>query len=267
MRDQRIASTVVGVSAPERVDELIVNECAEIPAELWEQVSELLDLDTRHLSVAGDAPRRPTNDPASGRRAGPVCDDRQRLQVRVLPPVVAGPSRIASEPRASTRRRIEGSRWRSDSTLPLSARSRRRWQGDAEFAIVAVPWSVAPEITVELAELGVPVLVETPPAPDVDGMRALWSQVGHLDRVHVADQSMYMPTHQSRLAMIRAGLIGEPTSVQVSSNHLYHAVSIMRGLLGAGKGVTRSVPTTSARRCSSPSRGTGSPMNRFLRSE
>jgi D-threo-aldose 1-dehydrogenase len=54
VRDQRIASTVVGVSTPERVDELIVNESAEIPAELWVQVSELLDLDTSRLSVAGD---------------------------------------------------------------------------------------------------------------------------------------------------------------------------------------------------------------------
>ena len=112
-------------------------------------------------------------------------------------------------------------------------------RGDAEFAIVAVPWHAAPVITIKLVELGVPVLVETPPAPDVEGMRALWSRIGHLDRVHVADQSMYMPTHQSRLAMIREGLIGEPTSVQVSSNHLYHAVSIIRGLLGAGKGATQ----------------------------
>ena len=29
-------------------------------------------------------------------------------------------------------------------------------------------------------------------------------------------------------------MIGEPTSVQVSSTHLYHAVSMIRGLLGAG---------------------------------
>ena len=48
-RDQRISSTVVGVSTPERVDELVANESIDIPAELWEQVGELLGVDTRHL--------------------------------------------------------------------------------------------------------------------------------------------------------------------------------------------------------------------------
>jgi hypothetical protein len=33
---------------------------------------------------------------------------------------------------------------------------------------------------------------------------------------------------------VREGVIGEPTSVQVSSTHLYHAVSMIRGLLGVG---------------------------------
>ncbi|WP_170222835.1 hypothetical protein [Nonomuraea turkmeniaca] len=40
--------------------------------------------------------------------------------------------------------------------------------------------------------------------------------------------------HAARLTLVREGLIGEPTSVQVSSTHLYHAVSLIRGLLGIG---------------------------------
>jgi D-threo-aldose 1-dehydrogenase len=51
-RDQRIASTVVGVSTPERVDELVANERADISPELWEQAGELLGIDLRHLSTA-----------------------------------------------------------------------------------------------------------------------------------------------------------------------------------------------------------------------
>jgi predicted dehydrogenase len=43
-----------------------------------------------------------------------------------------------------------------------------------------------------------------------------------------------MPAHAARLAAVRDGAIGEPTSVQVSSTHLYHAVSMIRGLLGVG---------------------------------
>lgn len=110
--------------------------------------------------------------------------------------------------------------------------------GSPDFVIVAVPWPAAPGITQQIVELGVAVLEETPPAPDLPAMRDLWSWVGTRDLVQIAEQCMYMPAHRARLRMIREGLIGEPTSVQVSSNHLYHAVSIMRGLLGVGRGPT-----------------------------
>ncbi|MFD3308620.1 aldo/keto reductase [Streptomyces sp. NPDC058656] len=37
-RDRRITSTVVGVSTPERVDELVENEQATIPSEIWAEI-------------------------------------------------------------------------------------------------------------------------------------------------------------------------------------------------------------------------------------
>ena len=42
-RDPRVSSTVVGVSSPDRVDELIANAQVEIPAELWDELAELPD--------------------------------------------------------------------------------------------------------------------------------------------------------------------------------------------------------------------------------
>ena len=103
-----------------------------------------------------------------------------------------------------------------------------------DYVVVAVPWPVTPVATRELVALGVPVLAETPPAPDLDGLRALWAEVGGSGLVQVAEQYLLMPGHAARLAVVHSGLIGEPTSVQVSSTHLYHAVSMMRGLLGVG---------------------------------
>jgi predicted dehydrogenase len=103
-----------------------------------------------------------------------------------------------------------------------------------DYVIVAVPWPVTPVATRELVALGVPVLAETPPAPDLDGLRALWAEVGASGLVQVAEQYLMMPGHAARLATVHSGLIGEPTSVQISSTHLYHAVSMMRGLLGVG---------------------------------
>ncbi|MEK8108136.1 hypothetical protein NKG94_30425 [Micromonospora sp. M12] len=52
--------------------------------------------------------------------------------------------------------------------------------------------------------------------------------------MQVAEQYLLMPGHAARLSLVRAGVLGEPTSVQISSTHLYHAVSLIRGLLGVG---------------------------------
>ena len=123
-------------------------------------------------------------------------------------------------------------------TLAVGSVEEAAKQGEPDFVIVAVPWPAAPEITQQIVELGVAVLEETPPAPDLPMMRALWSRVGARDLVQVAEHDMFMPAHRARLRMVKEGLVGEPTSVQVTSNHLYHAVSIMRGLLDVGRGPT-----------------------------
>ncbi len=103
-----------------------------------------------------------------------------------------------------------------------------------DFVIVSTTWPATPVVTRDLVARGVRVLAETPPAPDLDGLRALWSDVGSSGLVQVAEQYLLMPAHAARQAVLRAGTIGEVTSVQVSSTHLYHAVSLCRGLLGVG---------------------------------
>jgi D-threo-aldose 1-dehydrogenase len=48
-RDPRITSTVVGVSAPQRVDELVENAGIDVPAALWHEVGDIIGADTSHL--------------------------------------------------------------------------------------------------------------------------------------------------------------------------------------------------------------------------
>jgi len=105
-----------------------------------------------------------------------------------------------------------------------------------DFVIVSVPREQAPQVLIELVEAGIPSLVETPPANQMDDLRALWDAVGHTDLVHVAEQYPRYPGHLARKAVIDRGLIGTPTSVQLSSTHEYHAIAVMRRLLGAGRG-------------------------------
>ncbi|HEY3605953.1 MAG TPA: Gfo/Idh/MocA family oxidoreductase [Pseudonocardiaceae bacterium] len=115
-----------------------------------------------------------------------------------------------------------------------------------DFVVTAVPWGVTPSLVVELVRRGVPVLAETPPAPDVDGLRELWRQVGDSRLVQIAEQYSRMPAHAARIALVRSGVIGNPTRVDVSSTHQYHAVSLIRTLLGVGRGPAqvRAVRTT-----------------------
>ncbi|MFC6093197.1 Gfo/Idh/MocA family protein [Saccharothrix lopnurensis] len=108
-----------------------------------------------------------------------------------------------------------------------------------DFVVTAVPWSVTPGLVVELVDRGVPVLAETPPAPDLDGLRALWARVGGSGLVQVAEQYTRMPAHAARIALVRSGVLGDPTRADVSSTHQYHAVSLIRTLLGAGRGPVR----------------------------
>ncbi|WP_426566707.1 Gfo/Idh/MocA family protein [Angustibacter sp. McL0619] len=104
-----------------------------------------------------------------------------------------------------------------------------------DFVVTAVPWPVTPEVVRAAVEAGLPVLAETPPAPDLDGLHALWQDVGASGLVQVAEQYLLLPSHAARLALVRSGAIGTPTQVQVSSTHQYHALSLIRGYLGVGR--------------------------------
>ncbi|MEV6635805.1 gfo/Idh/MocA family oxidoreductase [Actinoplanes sp. NPDC051470] len=105
-----------------------------------------------------------------------------------------------------------------------------------DFVVTAVPWDVNPSVVRAAVERGLPVLAETPPAPDADGLRSLWADVGASGLVQVAEQYLMVPAHAARLAAVRAGVIGTPTQVQVSSTHMYHAISMMRGFMAIGYG-------------------------------
>lgn len=103
-----------------------------------------------------------------------------------------------------------------------------------DFVVAAVPWAASPRITAEAVALELPVLCETPPAPDVPAMRELWSQVGPSGLVQVAEQYPLYPGHAARLRLIEKGVLGTVSNVQVSSTHQYHALALIRAMLGVG---------------------------------
>jgi predicted dehydrogenase len=104
-----------------------------------------------------------------------------------------------------------------------------------DFVLTATPRPATPLVITDAVNRGLPVVAETPPAPDLDGLRALWSTVGDSGVAQVAEQYPMMPSHAARAALVATGVIGTPTQVQVSSTQRYHAVALIRGLLAAGR--------------------------------
>jgi predicted dehydrogenase len=101
-----------------------------------------------------------------------------------------------------------------------------------DFVITSVSWAANPEIITDLVRAGAKVLSETPPASDRVRLRALWSEVGAAGAVQVAEQYPLMPGYAARAELVRRGIVGQATNAQISSTQTYHAIALIRSLLG-----------------------------------
>ena len=104
------------------------------------------------------------------------------------------------------------------------------------FVVVSVPWAVTPTLLHELAGRGVPALTETPPAPDIDGLRALRPLADAGARIQVAEQYQFQPFLAARLAIAASGRLGAINQAQMSVAHGYHGIDLMRRFLDLDDG-------------------------------
>jgi hypothetical protein len=104
-----------------------------------------------------------------------------------------------------------------------------------DFVVVSVNKDAGPAYLLELAERGIPVLTETPPAASLTGLWDLHEKLTRKGaRIQVAEQYQYQPMHAARLSIIEAGRLGRITEATVSISQLYHGVSLIRKMLGVG---------------------------------
>ena len=102
-----------------------------------------------------------------------------------------------------------------------------------QFVVVSVPWAASPALLRELSERKMPVLAETPPAPDLAGLTELYEQTKGA-RIQVAEQLQFRPLHAARIALARSGRLGRVSQAQVSVAHGYHGINLLRRYLNIG---------------------------------
>ncbi len=140
-------------------------------------------------------------------------------------------------------------RWATEYGVPVYGSISEMVKAQApEFVVTSVSWPANAGIVRQLAEMGAPVLSETPPAVTVEEMHQMWSLAEQGARIQVAEQYWLQPHHAARLAFAHSGLIGRVSQAQVSAAHGYHGISLMRRYLGVGG----ELPAISARRFTSP---------------
>lgn len=104
-----------------------------------------------------------------------------------------------------------------------------------EFIVVAVSKNVTPSIIKQLVEYNIPVLSETPPAPDINSLIEINNFVKERGgKVQIAEQYHLQPLHASRIFLANSGKFGEINEVYISVCHDYHAISLIRKLLKIG---------------------------------
>jgi len=137
-----------------------------------------------------------------------------------------------------------------------------------DYVILSVPREANPGYILELAKRGVPVLIETPPAPDIPSMTALMEALPKGAKAEVAEQYPFHPIHAAVNNVIADGLLGEVNHAQVSYAHGYHGVSLIRILLGVGYGdATISARTLTAQITEGPDRNGPPAENKIKNAE
>lgn len=137
-----------------------------------------------------------------------------------------------------------------------------------DFVVVSVKAEAHLAILTALHQLGLPVLCETPAAPDLETMIALWRLVEQGFKLHIAEQYLFQPLHATRLKLIADGALGQVSSTRVSVAHGYHGVSLMRHFLGVGfEDATIRGKSFAARALEGPSRFGWSESERFVPTE
>ncbi len=104
-----------------------------------------------------------------------------------------------------------------------------------DFVVIAIGRDANPEMMRRLMPYGIPILVETPPALNLEDLISLWNtSEKQKAKIQVAEQYYLHPLYQAKLKALSRGILGEVHNLSISWAHDYHGVSLIRKLLNVG---------------------------------
>lgn len=103
-----------------------------------------------------------------------------------------------------------------------------------DYAILSVKAAAAAEVLLNLVSHGVPVLMETPAATDMETLQSTYSQLPKGAKVQVAEQYFLRPVQQAHLNVLASEKLGKIREARVSLTNDYHSISLLRKYLDIG---------------------------------
>lgn len=107
---------------------------------------------------------------------------------------------------------------------------------NADFAVIAVNKAVICDAAMEWMDRGITVLSETPAALDVEALKRLYDYYKAGKKQVVAEQYREYPSNRALIRLVKSGIIGDVSCMNISLAHEYHGFSLMRGYLGTVPG-------------------------------
>jgi hypothetical protein len=81
-----------------------------------------------------------------------------------------------------------------------------------------------------IVPLGIPILMETPAAWSFEALQKMW-ELCRGKKVQIAEQVHAQPETAARIAVAHSGILGEVSQTELSFQHSYHAMNVLRRFL------------------------------------
>lgn len=115
--------------------------------------------------------------------------------------------------------------------IPTTTKIQECIDAKPDFVVVAVTKPSIADVALEWLNRGFFVLAETPAALNLETLEKLKNLGEKGKRLVIAEQYRLYPENAAILSVLEKGLIGEPTTLNISLAHEYHGASLIRAFL------------------------------------